>query len=111
MRRLFTFFAVWVVFAGDVAAQPLSALEFLDTTGTDPVSRMGWRGTAQNGYFFIAAGNDTIQVKNGTVYVNGGITAAQFTGDGSKLTNIPGAAYEWDSTRIRFKNTDGSWGR
>ncbi|MFP4418701.1 MAG: hypothetical protein ACLFSB_15680 [Chitinispirillaceae bacterium] len=71
-------------------AQPSSAIEFYDTTGTESTSKIGWTGNAEDGHFFIETPDDNsgVTVKNGNIEVDGTVTAEKFVGDGSGLTNL-----------------------
>ena len=75
-------------------AQPLSAIEFYDSTGTSPISKFGWQGSAAAGHFFIAipGAPGGFKLQNGNLTLGGSITAIKFVGDGSGLTNLPAQA-------------------
>ena len=72
------------------AAQPKSALEFYDSTGTNATARFGWQGSAVDGRFFIEAppGTDVVTVEGGDMTVRGEVSATKVNGDGSGLSNI-----------------------
>jgi hypothetical protein len=74
----------------DLFAQPQSAIEFYDSTGTNATAKFGWSGDAAGGNFYIETPNDgePVKVKQGNVTVDGNVTAASFTGDGRGLTGI-----------------------
>ncbi|MBD3344447.1 MAG: hypothetical protein GF401_05240, partial [Chitinivibrionales bacterium] len=66
-------------------AQSSSSIEFFDSTGAGKTATFGWKGTAQDGKFFLenSSGTEEMSVRDGNV------TATQFTGDGSGLSNVP----------------------
>jgi len=83
-----------VVAATAALAQPKSALEFYDTTGTNPTSRLGWTD-ADGGKFFLQApvGTDVLTANPDSVSVSGRLNAGSFSGDGSELSGVrPSAA-------------------
>jgi len=70
-------------------AQPKSALEFYDTTGANPTSRLGWTD-ADGGKFFLQApvGTDVLTANPDSVSVPGRLNAGSFSGDGSELSGV-----------------------
>ncbi|MFP4165513.1 MAG: hypothetical protein ACLFVE_16195 [Chitinispirillaceae bacterium] len=74
-----------------LSAQSKSAIEFYDTTGTDPASKVGWTGDASNGHFFIKTPGESgpVKIENGNLIVDGTVTGVKIEGDGSGLTNLP----------------------
>jgi hypothetical protein len=69
--------------------QPKSAIQFYDTTTTQPTAKIGWTGTASNGKFFIQMpNNQQITDSSGDVTITGRVTATQFNGSGAGLTNV-----------------------
>ena len=78
-----------------------SAIEFYDTTGNAPASRIGWTGDKDNGHFFIATPGEEgeIKVQNGNLEVNGTVKAEKFEGDGSGLTGISSDVKVADSSK------------
>jgi len=86
-----------------VSAQPKSALEFYDTTGTNPTARFGWTD-ADGGKFFLQApvGTNVLTTQGDDMTVAGEVTATQFNGDGSALTGVskPGHSHTVDSNSI-----------
>jgi hypothetical protein len=71
------------------SAQPKSAIEFFDTTGSQSVSKFGWSGSKTDGKFFIETATDSLSVKNGDMKFSGTVTAKKLVGDGSGITNLP----------------------
>ncbi len=74
-----------------IFAQSSSTIEFYDSTGSNVTGKIGWSGNSTTGNFFIetpGAPNNTIKSGNGNITVPGSVTAKEFIGDGSKLTNL-----------------------
>lgn len=96
----FLFFTLIGCLSLNISAQSNSAIEFYDTTATEPTAEIGWSGSAEDGHFFILTPNSTdpITIKNGNMEVTGSVTSTKFIGDGSGLTNLPHLS----------ENTDGS---
>ncbi|NLW32411.1 MAG: hypothetical protein GXY77_13250 [Fibrobacter sp.] len=99
-RYMFVLLSVFICFP-TLYAQSKSAIEFYDTTGSEPVSRIGWTGDKDNGHFFIETPDkeDEIKVQNGNLEVNGTVKAAKFEGDGSGLTGISSEVKVADSSK------------
>ena len=72
-------------------SQPKSAIQFYDTTGAEPTLRMGWRGGLADGEFYLSSpvGSDLLTIRQGTVTVDGAVSATSFSGDAGGLTNVP----------------------
>jgi len=73
------------------AQENSSTIEFFDTDGKEPVSKIGWIGDKNEGYFVIETSDDKnrVKIKNGNIIVEDTIRAKTFIGDGSALTNLP----------------------
>jgi hypothetical protein len=89
-------FIVLAVAAAAVVAEPKSALEFYDSTGSNATARFGWEGSQANGKFFLQApvGTDAVTVQGGNMQVGGEVTATGFNGNGSGLSHIGSAQIE-----------------
>ncbi|MBD3242634.1 MAG: hypothetical protein GF331_18735 [Chitinivibrionales bacterium] len=89
-----------------LAAQPKSAIEFYDTTGTDATARFGYRGSKADGEFYVQnpVGSDAITVKDGDMQVSGDVSASRFVGDGSGLSNVEQALGDSIITSRKIKS-------
>jgi len=83
-----------VALAFSALAQPKSAVEFYDTTGTTPVARFGWQGESGTGKFFVDAppGTEAMSIQNRNLTAAGEVAATRFRGDGSTLAGIGSAS-------------------
>jgi hypothetical protein len=74
--------------------QPKSAIQFYDTTTTQPTAKIGWTGMANNGSFFVEMPNNKkVTITGGDMTVTGQVTATQFSGSGTGLTNVTPASH------------------
>lgn len=71
-------------------AQPKSAVQFYDTTGSNPTAQFGWRGTVESGELYLQApmGNDAATFNDGNLDVSGTVNAQAFTGNGAGLDGV-----------------------
>jgi len=69
-----------------------TSITFIDTTTDEATAKIGWRGTKQDGKFFVETpgADSAFTVEDGNVTVPGTVTAQKFIGDGSALTGISG---------------------
>lgn len=76
-------------------AQPKSAIEFYDTTGSDATARIGWEGPRATGKLFVESpvGTELLNMQNGQMSVNGQVSATAYQGDGSALTGVAAAGH------------------
>jgi hypothetical protein len=97
----FRAFTIIAATATLLSAQPKSALEFYDTTGTNAKARFGWTD-ANGGEFFLQApvGTNVLTTQEDDVTVSGNVTANEFHGDGSSLSGVSKPGHNHSSADI-----------
>jgi len=86
-----SFFIIALGLAHTLSAQSQSAIQFFDSTGSTPTAKLGWKGDANSGHFFLEKNDNNTSLLKSTatgLETPGSVKAASFIGDGSGLTNL-----------------------